>query len=184
MDNEIKNETTDEMEIKGLFLLILAICGNFIAETLGCKTQKLLLENMYVKHSISLFILFFSITLFDDGIVKNPYDIFKKALTIYILFILFSRMNLQFTIIVFFLLALNYIIHLYIDYYKNLNNQNNIEKAEKLNKIKKYIYVIIIILILVGFVLYFIKQYKDHYKKWSTTKFIFGVRKCNSLSLT
>tara|TARA_B100000902_G_C26955523_1_gene737963 strand:- start:28 stop:576 length:549 start_codon:yes stop_codon:yes gene_type:complete len=181
MDNEIKNETSNQKEIKGLFLLILAISGNFIAETLGCKTQKLLSENIYIKHCISLFILFFSITLFDDGIVKNPYDIFKKALSIYILFILFTRMNLQFTIIVFILLGLNYIIHLYIDYYDSLNNRNYIEKSEELNKIKNYIYAIIIVLILVGFILYFRKQYKEHYKNWSTAKFIFGVRKCNSL---
>ena len=37
-------------EIKGLFLLILAIGGGYTAETLGCKTQKLLSNNMYVKH--------------------------------------------------------------------------------------------------------------------------------------
>ena len=28
--------------ITGIFLLILAVSGNFVAETLGCKSQKLL----------------------------------------------------------------------------------------------------------------------------------------------
>ena len=38
--------------ITGIFLLILAVSGNFIAETLGCKTQKLLSENMFAKNII------------------------------------------------------------------------------------------------------------------------------------
>ena len=30
--------------MKGIFLLILAVAGNFVAETLGCKTQKLFIN--------------------------------------------------------------------------------------------------------------------------------------------
>ena len=41
-----------ESIIKGIFLLILAVAGNFVAETLGCKTQKLLSNNMLSKHII------------------------------------------------------------------------------------------------------------------------------------
>ena len=41
---------------KGIFLLILAVVSNFIAETMGCKTQKLLNNNMIAKHFVILFI--------------------------------------------------------------------------------------------------------------------------------
>ena len=34
---------------KALFFLILAICGNFLAETLSCQTQKMF-KHMYAKH--------------------------------------------------------------------------------------------------------------------------------------
>ena len=179
-----------DTEVKGLFLLVLAISGNFIAETLNCKTQKLLSENMYAKHLVSLFILFFSITLFNG---EEPLKIFIKAISIYMLFLLFTRMNLIFTIIVFILLTIYYVSGLYLDYYEkeskkevekeesNKEFEKYLDKIKKLNKMKEVITKMILIFILIGFTLYFQKQYKDHYKNWSTTKFIFGVRNCNSM---
>jgi hypothetical protein len=170
----------DVLETKGLFLLTLAISGNFIAETLSCKTQKLLLENMLAKHFISFFILFYSMSIFDDE-PEDPKDTFIKTVKIYIGFILFTKMNLTFIIIVFLLLALHYILELYIDYYNFNNNSNDIIK--KLKKIKNYINTMVSILIIVGFSLYLKKQYNDNYKNWSTIKFIFGVKNCKSFKL-
>jgi len=167
-------------EIKGLFLLILAIGGGYTAETLGCKTQKLLSSNMYVKHMISLFILFFSISIFDTGEVKHPFDIFKSALGIYLLFICFTKMDIRFTIIVFLLMAGNYVLNLYINYLQE-NKSEEIPQQVLLEKIKVNIYKLIILLIVVGFVMYFKKQYTEHSKNWSTKKFLFGVRKCDSM---
>ena len=167
-------------EIKGLFLLILAIGGGYTAETLGCKTQKLLSSNMYVKHMISLFILFFSISIFDTGEVKHPFDIFKSALGIYLLFICFTKMDIRFTIIVFLLMAGNYVLNLYINYLQE-NKPEEIPQQVLLEKIKVNIYKLIILLIVIGFVMYFKKQYTEHSKNWSTKKFLFGVRKCDSM---
>ena len=167
-------------EIKGLFLLILAIGGGYTAETLGCKTQKLLSSNMYVKHMISLFILFFSISIFDTGEVKHPFDIFKSALGIYLLFICFTKMDIRFTIIVFLLMAGNYVLNLYINYLQE-NQPEEIPQQVLLEKIKVNIYKLIILLIVIGFVMYFKKQYTEHSKNWSTKKFLFGVRKCDSM---
>jgi len=166
-------------EIKGLFLLILAIGGGYTAETLGCKTQKLLSSNMYVKHMISLFILFFSISLFDSGEIKHPLDILKSALGIYLLFLCFTKMDIKFTMIVFLLLSGNYVLTLYINYLR----ENQLEETRQLvlEKVKINMYKLIILLIVVGFVMYFKKQYTDHSKGWSTKKFLFGVRKCDSM---
>ena len=166
-------------EIKGLFLLILAIGGGYTAETLGCKTQKLLSSNMYVKHMISLFILFFFFFLFDSGEIKHPLDILKSALGIYLLFLCFTKMDIKFTMIVFLLLAGNYVLTLYINYLR----ENQLEETRQLvlEKVKINMYKLIILLIVVGFVMYFKKQYTDHSKGWSTKKFLFGVRKCDSM---
>ena len=170
----------DGNEIKGLFLLILAIGGGYTAETLGCKTQKLLSSNMYVKHMISLFILFFSISLFDTGEVKHPIDIFKSALGIYLLFLCYTKMDIRLTAIVFLLMAGNYVLNLYINYLIE-NQPEEIHQQVLLEKIKVNIYKLIILLIVVGFVMYFKKQYTEHSKGWSTKKFLFGVRKCDSM---
>ena len=178
---DILNFKAGDAELKGLFLLILAIAGNFVAETLNCRTQKLLSENMYAKHLISLFILFFSITLF---VGDEPTNLLLKSVTIYLFFLLFTKMNLFFTIFVFILLAVYYMINLYIEFYSSLSEKeplNYLEKINKLTEIKGFILNCVIISILVGFMLYFKKQYGDHSKKWSTSKFIFGVRNCNSM---
>ena len=163
--------------IRGVFLLILAIMGNFTAETLGCRTRDLLENNQRVKHLVGIFILFFSVGIFSSPGI-DPIETFKTTLTIYIMFILFTRMSLNFTIVVFILLAINYSIWNYIDYFKYKEDDKYYKTIDRLNEIQKTIYSIIIVTILIGFTLYFKKQYKTYKKDWSTSKFIFGVKKC------
>ena len=166
--------------VKGVFLLILAISGNFVAETLGCKSQKLLSENMYAKHFISIFILYFAIGFVNSEKPKHPNDVMKSALIIYILFILFTKMDITFTLIVFSILASTYVISTYVNYYKEVTPEDN-ELIEKLEYIQKACYTVMIGLIFIGFGLYFKKQHKDYYKTWSTSKFLFGINKCKSM---
>ena len=59
---------------KGVYLLILAISSNFLAETLGCKTQKSLSENMLAKHFTILFIIYFALD-FSSSRSNNPIHI-------------------------------------------------------------------------------------------------------------
>jgi len=165
--------------MKGIFLLILAVAGNFVAETLGCKTQKLLSENMLAKHFVIILILYFAID-FTSVQSNTPLDTLKLAIIIYVLFILFTKMSIEFTVIVFLMLALTYGISSYINYYKENDKKNSIIK--KLEDIRRLLYVSMTGLTLLGFVLYFIRQRKDYSKNWSTTKFIFGTRKCKSLN--
>lgn len=167
--------------IKGIFLLILAVSGNFVAETLGCKSQKLLTENMYVKHIIIFLIIYFALgfTSIDN---PHPVDIAKNTLIVWILFIMFTRMSLFFTIIAFSILAIRYVIHSFIAYYqKEDSDGQHKENIELLNTIATYLQNSLIGVVLLGFALYFKKQYSDYYKTWSTFKFIFGVNKCKSL---
>ena len=42
--------------LKATLLLFISIAGNFLAETLGCRTQ-FYLENMYIKHLLILFMI-------------------------------------------------------------------------------------------------------------------------------
>lgn len=166
--------------VKGVFLLILAIAGNFVAETLGCKTQKLLSENMFAKHFISIFILYFAIGFVNTSDPKNPIWVMQTALFIYILFILFTKMDLVFTLIVFGILAVNYILGDFINYYKSQTHESK-ELLSTLTNVQEYSYILMIGLIILGFSLYFRKQYRDYYKTWSTYKFLFGVNVCSSM---
>jgi len=166
--------------IKGIFLLVLAVAGNFVAETLGCKTQKLLSENMYTKHMVILLILYFAIGFTGGDVPQHPSVVLKMSLGIYVLFLLFTKMDLRFTLIVFGLLAFTYVNSTFINYYKEVTPDEE-KTIELLEKIQKVMYVSMTGLIVLGFSLYFRKQYNEYYKTWSTSTFLFGVNKCKSM---
>lgn len=84
-------------------------------------------------------------------------------------------MSLNFTIGVFTLVMMVYILDTYIDYYKKKS-----EDTKLLKYIQTNMYYLIISLITIGFILYFNRQYIDHKDNWDTLKFIFGTSICDS----
>lgn len=177
MENTVEK---DDNIMNGVLLLILAISGNFIAETLGCRAQKLLSENMLAKHAVILFIIYFSLGFTSEN-NPNPLILLRNSLSIWVLFILFTKMSLKFNIFVFSLVVLYHFINTYIDYYSSKDKKKYKKEIENLNKILSNLKYIIIGLLIVGFIIYFNKQRKEYSNNWSTFKFIFGVNKCKSL---
>ena len=168
-----------DFSIKGLFLLILALSGGYVSETLGCQTQNFITNNMDAKYILIFFLLYYSIHFTNSTNLKtdSPLISLVKTLIIYIVFILFTRMNLNFTILVFLLSSLIYLLIVYIEYYSD--NYPNDPIINKLKQSKNVLYILTIIIIVIGFIDYYLFQRKKHYKKWDPIKFIFGVRKCN-----
>lgn len=166
--------------VKGVFLLVLAVSGNFVAETLGCKTQKLLSENMYAKHVIIVLMLYFAIGFTSSDVPTHPFEVGKTTIGIYILFLLFTKMDLTFTMVTFALLSITYITTTFIAYYKEVTPDET-DQIELIEKIKDGLLITMVGTILLGFGLYYNKQYNEYYKTWSPFKFIFGVNKCKSL---
>ena len=101
---------------KSLLLLALAVMGNYVAETLGCETQYLLNNSMFAKHLCIIFIIYFTINISSDEAI-NPIKEMKSSLFLWILFILFTKMNIYFTIIAFSLLCLHFILGNFENYY-------------------------------------------------------------------
>ena len=69
--------------MKGILLLVLAVAGNFVAETLGCKTQKLLSENMFVKQTIIFIIVYFVINFTNSDDSVHPLKILKTTILLF-----------------------------------------------------------------------------------------------------
>ena len=160
---------------KSLFLLFLVVCGNYIGELLGCQTQKLLSENMYMKHIVLLCLIFFTINLVDDQ-KRHPIEVFKNTLLLWFFYLVITKMNIQFTIVVLFLLFSLYVFDEYQSYLDESNEEYNKEDYEQ-NKI--YLQYLIIGIALVGFLMYFMKQKRDHSKNFDPIKFILGSSKCD-----
>lgn len=89
-------------------------------------------------------------------------------------------MSLTFTIIVFSILGLTYILSTFIEYYKTSKPKEK-KLIQTLEKIQKIGFILMALFIFVGFILYFKKQYAEYYKSWSTITFLVGVNKCKSL---
>ena len=164
--------------IKGIFLLILGVSGNFVAETLGCKTQKLLTENMLAKQAVIFMIIYFALDFGADS-SQSPLKNIAVTIGIYILFLMFTKMNIYFTLSAFALLVLVYFINSNINFYNNDSKQKKLVKD--LEMTKTLLYYLIIGLIIPGFIIYYLEQRKDYGKNCDSLKFIFGVTNCESL---
>ena len=84
---------------KSIFLMLLSISGGYVAQTLGCQTQYLLTNNLFVKHIIIMMVIYFTNSVFVP--LPHPDDAIKNTIIIYICNLLFTKMNIQFTLLSF-----------------------------------------------------------------------------------
>lgn len=192
------NNNNTQIFIKALFLLLLSISGGFTSKTLGCGTQKAF-QNMTTKHIILFALIYFTLDISEspDQAPIHPYEQLKKAIMLYVGFILFTKMNLYFTMVAFGLLCMSYIIGNYI---KNLDwHINNINKKQKRTQdedkslndyeiLKKqssnyqqYLNYGISGVLIVGSLSYLLKKRKEYGSRFSYITFFQGVSKCDSL---
>jgi len=167
--------------IKGIFLLILAISGNFLSETMGCQIQKLLTNNMFAKNIIILMVIYFALGFASDQTNPHPLHIMKQTLFIWVFFLIFNKMDVYYTTIVAFLLFSILLCKDYLKYYQTENVKENNEKIVYLENIVDKIVIVTLLITIVGFFIYFSKQRSDHSESFSYTKFILGSPKCENL---
>lgn len=175
-------KNTDANIILGVFLLILAVSGNFISEALNCKLRKFFSENIYAKNWIVILIIYFSLGLVSDNSI-SPTEHFKNTFIIWILFLVFNKMSIPFTIVFFFLLFSVLVCKNWLDYYKANDKEKNKEQIDNLDNISKYLLLSSIVTIILGFLFYFRKQYSEHHKNFDFLTFLFGKVHCDSYNL-
>jgi hypothetical protein len=162
---------------KGLLFLALTVMGNYVAETLGCSTQKLLNTNRIAKLSVIFFLIYFTLNIAADidGKQMHPLKELGMAFILWIAFIIFTKTTVLYKIIIFISLCLHYVLGNFNTYYNNINDSthNDIVKI-----IDKSIVFIIIITTIVGFIKYILKEKREHHK-FSWYKFFIGVDKCH-----
>jgi len=164
----------------GLLLLCISVMGNYVSQTLGCQTQKLLANNMFFKKFVILMIIYFTLNVTNKDVV-HPLEQLSVSFVLLLFFILFTRMNLTFTIIVFMLLCTSYVIQNGIHYYQenNVNNKND-GIVNTLSNFNNILGMAINFITIVGFILYYLKERKEK-KRFSFYYFIFGKKICDSL---
>ena len=165
--------------LQGIFLIMLTIIGGVTESTFSCQTLKFLHTNILAKQVVIFCLIYFTID-FTDNKNSHPIDTLKNTIVIWIAYIIMSKQTIHFTITIFLLLVSLYIIHNYIDYVEDKKNHSeNKELHDKLNQYSIYIKYTLVAVSLIGFVLYFIKERKEHKKNYSLLKFFFGSNKCD-----
>jgi hypothetical protein len=163
--------------IKSVFLLILAIAGNFLAPTLNCKTQLYCNQYMPIKHLILICIIYFTLNFTSEAII-NPFDNIKNTLYVYVAFILFTRQDIYFTIVSILLLLSVHVMDNYIRYYEEIHEDE--VKIKKVHQYRENTFSILVIVIIAGFLKYLLTQYRDHNANFSLLKILFGTVKCDN----
>jgi len=161
--------------VKSLFLLLLAVFGNFLGGTLSCKTQYYANNYMIVKHLLLFMIIYFSNNLFLDANVNPIYGL-KISIIIYLIYLIVTKQDIIFTIIFLLLLMFLYII----DNFQNYYEKNNKEIYQKLMYYRNIIKYLLIINLVIGFFIYIIKQLNEYNVNFDITKFIFGIVNCKT----
>lgn len=166
--------------IQGIFLLILAVSGNFVAETMSCQMQKILSENMYVKNAVIVLIIYFSLGFASNENMISPIELFKQALSIWAFFLMFNKMEIFFSAMVIVMLTLLLICKNYITYYEKNDKDKHMKMINTLSQTMDYLFYGSVLTTIVGFGMYFKKQRSDYFSTFSYSKFLFGTPKCSN----
>ena len=182
--DEIKNSfkfshETSTTILKATFLLFISIAGNFLAETLGCKTQ-FYLDNMIIKHILILFMIYFTINFTQGDEIVSPFVNLRRAIIVWVLFHLFTHLDIVPTVVVLVLLVSLYFISNYSNYLEKLNKKNT-SLSKTLKRAEEVLYFLSIAFIVLGFLYYYFEKKQEYGKRFNILKFIFGVKKCKSL---
>lgn len=165
--------------IIALWMLLVNVSGNFTAETLGCKTQKLL-NTQWFKHFIVFAIIYFTINFTKTDHENPPIHDLGKSIIVWILYHFFTHMDILPTMIVSIMFMMIFLVSNYRDYYKKQNRETQ-QIEQTLEKIEIGLFYLSMIIICLGFFKYYLEKKHEYRNTWNFWKFIMGVKKCKSL---
>ena len=137
MNNQLQDLfQIDSISIYSIFILFLIISSNYLGELFPCRVQKLLSQNVYLKHIFGYLTLSFFVVLVDPYKKINIYTVFKESLILYILFLFFINTQQYFFLLSIFFLLVIYVLNLKkIEYEENISKASdmldNVNKKEK-----------------------------------------------------
>lgn len=158
-------------------LLFLAILSNFSQNIMNCGIQELLAKSAILRNIVTYFLIYFTINFTEESPV-HPYELFDKALIVYILFVLLMKQNKYFFIANVVLIFIIYVNSQTSEYYQKVKDK---DKENIIDTVNNIFIAILPITLIVGFVIYYFKQLSDYGVKFDMFKFIFGTSKCSSL---
>jgi len=174
-----------------IFIFFLIVVGNYLGELFPCKVQKVLTENVFLKHFFAFLTMIFFVVLVDTTSSKELSDILSTSLILYAIFLLLINTNVLFFIISMVSLSIIYLLHLKKNEINDSNNhdESDEEKKKEPNKTNNFLeyanFSMIIVFLastITGFLIY-IGEKKIEYKgKFNYITFLFGKPSCRGVS--
>ena len=164
--------------LRAVFLIVLSVCGNYVAETLGCQTQRLL-RNMWAKQALILFIIYFTID-FTDSTTQNPFHNLGKAFIVWVAFNMFTRMNITPTLLVGGALMAMYFIANVQSYITDQGQEGDEDMRRAMAVTQTSLGAIAAVSVLVCSAIYYQEKRREHGGKFSHATYFMGVSKCRN----
>jgi hypothetical protein len=187
---DIKNTLIDS-KLFSIFIFILIVSANFLAEIFPCRLQNVLRNNMLFKHIFGFFTMIFFVVLSSNSNDKNILVIIKKSVLLYILFIFISKCHLYMFYFIIIFLGTAYIIDIVkqdninkIENNKELNNEE-LEYNKKINyydNILFILYILILISVFIGVILYMGEKKIEYKNNFNYFTFFIGKPTCKGES--
>lgn len=172
---------TDHL-LKGIFLFVFIISGNYLGELLGCRLIELLNTSILTKHLLGFLTLYITLAISVD-LNSSLFELFYKSIIIYIIFILSSRTTKYINFLILILLIISFIVQLYKDRLNKKKEEKIITKEEKnhFTYITYYNYtviVLLVILITIGLLIYIGEQKRSYNEQFNLYTFFVGNLEC------
>lgn len=168
-----------------VFVLLLIISGNFLGELMPCRVREELSTNMVLKHFFGyLTLVFFAIvTIFKT----SSMNVLLLSALVYIYFILLSKTNWRFWMVIVFLLGISYIIHVWGLTYKKEKDKGSVNYIQDsiidiLPTIQLSFVWLASFLTVIGSIIYMGNKKKEYGKDFSYMYFFLGKPKCRGKS--
>lgn len=164
--------------INGMFFLVLILSSGFVTDIVSCKYQKIVKNNIYIKHLVAFLILYFlNSNLFT--IKDHPTTKIRNSIILYLIFLIIMRQNKNFTIILFMLIFIIHILYEYYKYYQNSDDIKYSNNIEQLHILIRILSIITIIIAKIGLVVNYNSRKKEYGKNFSIISFILGNIACS-----
>ena len=164
--------------MSALAALYLWLMFNYLSSLLNCDLQKILHENVYVKHILGLIAFYFLFTVLDPNNNMSVGITFAKTIVIYALFMMITKSKWYFSLTAISLLLIDQILKNQIEYLKKKEPSVNVSRLEKGRTVLE---ILMIIVIFIGYIHYLVIQRMDYKKEFSWLKFVFGTVKCKNV---
>jgi Ca2+/Na+ antiporter len=158
------------------------IGGNFLAPLFPCKLQRILENNMYVKHILGLLTLIFFVEMTSDIQRSNLWETFGTSFILYLWFVLTTAMEAKVFLVLVVLFAIMYTLTLYREQVDKKADEDSIRLSANLHKLESGLYYLSIILTAFGVIAYYGRKHAELGSSFSFLKFFIGKTNCKGTS--